>query len=142
MGNGAIADLWRNKFSQVLNSIEDQNSMNELLVKISLMPNAPVLGISVDEIQSIVKNLANNKAAGLDFIPNEFYKSAPQNILILISIIFNSLLNHSFLPNTIMNVLIVPLFKGKLKDPSNSSNYRPIAIATAPSKIFEMLFLI
>ena len=36
-----------------------------------------------------------------------------------------------------MNVLIVPLLKGKYKDPTDSKNYRPIAIATSASKIFE-----
>ena len=38
-----------------------------------------------------------------------------------------------------MQVLIVPLLKGKFKSPSESSNYRPIAIATAASKIFETI---
>ena len=37
------------------------------------------------------------------------------------------------------DVLIVPLIKSKLKDPTLSSNYRPIAIATAVSKVFEQL---
>ena len=44
-----------------------------------------------------------------------------------------------FLPELLMNVLIVPLLKGKYKDPTVSGNYRPIAIATSASKIFESL---
>ena len=40
-----------------------------------------------------------------------------------------------------MEVLVVPLLKNRLRDPSDSNNYRPIAIATATSKVFERLIL-
>ena len=93
------------------------------------------------ELKNIFKNLANNKAQGLDCIPNEFYKYAPGNFLVFLSVCFNAFLKHSFLPASIMNVLIVPLLKSKLKNPCDSANYRPIAIATAASKIFEKLLL-
>ena len=92
------------------------------------------------EMKTIVKNLANNKAVGLDHIPNEFYKSALLHILTMSFILFN-FLNHRFLLTAIMNVLILPLLKGELKDPSDGSNYCPIAIATAALKILEMVIL-
>ncbi|KAG0724982.1 hypothetical protein GWK47_004856 [Chionoecetes opilio] len=38
-------------------------------------------------------------------------------------------------------VLIVPLLKSKVKDPASSGNYRPIAIATALSKVLEKVVL-
>ena len=139
VGNEAIAEMWKNKFSHVLNSVNDNASRVEFLTKLAVLHNTPVPSVTFAEIQEIVKKLANNKAVGLDSIPNEFYKAAPPNILIMLSILFNSFLNHAFLPNAIMNVLIVPLLKGKLKDPTDSSNYRPIAIATAASKLFEAI---
>ena len=40
-----------------------------------------------------------------------------------------------------MEVLIIPLIKSRLKDQSSSSNYRPIAVATAASKIMESLLM-
>ena len=40
-----------------------------------------------------------------------------------------------------MDVLVVSLLKSNLKDPPDSNNYRPIAIATAASKLFELLIL-
>ena len=51
------------------------------------------------------------------------------------------LVDHSFAPNALTDVLIIPVLKNKLKDPSNSANYRPIAIASSASKIFELLIL-
>ena len=103
------------------------------------MHSTVVPSVTLTEMRLIVKNLSNNKAVGLDSIPNEFYKYAPCNVLTTISIIFNSFLKHCFLPASLMSVLIVPLLKGKLRDPSLSTNYRPIAIATAASKIFETI---
>ena len=108
-------------------------------MKRATLPEVPVASMSVAEVQRIVKDLKNGKAVGMDLIPNEFFKYASQNILIFISITFNSFLVHSFLPILLMSVLIVPLLKGKYRDPSKSANYRPIAIATAASKIFEKL---
>ena len=139
VGCEEIVNLWKNKFSHVLNSVDDRKSKIEFLDKIALLSHTNVPSVTLNELKSIVKNLANNKAVGLDLIPNEFYKRAPDNILSFLSIILNAFLNHAFLPNILMHVLIVPLLKGKLKSPSESSNYRPIAIATAASKIFETL---
>ena len=40
-----------------------------------------------------------------------------------------------------MHVVVVPLLKCKSKDPSDVNNYRPIAIATALSKVLEQALL-
>ena len=82
IGSEAIADLWKNKFSNVLSCLDDQASMNEYFAKIVGRIIAPVLGVTMSEIKNIVKSLANNKAVGLDDIPNEFYKCAPQKFLL------------------------------------------------------------
>ena len=46
------------------------------------------------------------------------------------------------LPSTIMHVVIIPLLKCKSKDPADVNNYRPIAIATALSKVFKQVLLL
>ena len=45
------------------------------------------------------------------------------------------------LPSTHMHVVIIPLPKFKSKDPADVNNYRPIAIATAFSKVLEQVLL-
>ncbi|KAG0721230.1 hypothetical protein GWK47_046870 [Chionoecetes opilio] len=47
------------------------------------------------------------------------------------------------IPSQVLAVLIVPLLKSKVKsrDPANSGNYTPIAIATALSKVLEKVVL-
>ena len=45
------------------------------------------------------------------------------------------------LPSTLMQVVIIQLLKCKSKDPADVNNNRPIAIATALSKVLEQVLL-
>ena len=116
-------------------------SKNEYKEKVSRTVDAPIKTVSFDELRKIVSKLSNNKAVGRDGILNEFYKFAPDRILIFYSLFYNAFIVHSYLPPTIMEVLLIPLIKSRLKDQSSSSNYRPIAIATAASKVMESLLM-
>ena len=40
-----------------------------------------------------------------------------------------------------MHVVIIPLLKCKSQDPADVNNYKPIAIATALSKVFDQVLL-
>ena len=46
-----------------------------------------------------------------------------------------------FLPNSMMVTVIAPIIKNKAGDLSDNNNYRPIALATVASKLFEYLIL-
>ena len=48
---------------------------------------------------------------------------------------------HEFIPQSITEVVLSPLLKSSLKDPCSSNNYRPIAHATAVSKILENIIM-
>ena len=52
-----------------------------------------------------------------------------------------SLLIHGFLPDTMMTTIIAPIVKNKSSDLSDNNNYRPIALTTVASKLFESLIL-
>ena len=97
--------------------------------------------ITLSEIREIIKRLLSNKSVGYDGVPAEAYKYAPLKLLVLLSILLTSFIRHQYLPDAIMRIIIIPLLKSKLKDPSSSDNYRPIAIATAFCKIVEMVIL-
>ena len=45
---------------------------------------------------------------------------------------------HGYLPSMFMKTAIVPITKNKTGDTSDENNYRPIALVTAASKIFEL----
>ena len=52
-------------------------------------------------------------------------------------LLYSSLLIHGFLPDTMMTTIIAPI----INNLSDNNNYRPIALATVASKLFESLIL-
>ena len=50
-------------------------------------------------------------------------------------------MSHHYVPPFITEVTLSPIIKSSLKNPCDSSNYRPIAIATSASQLLEMLLL-
>ena len=142
VGKDAITALWRDKFGTILNSVDNPESRNKVLERLTHWSHGQTVNrVTVRETQILVSKLKLNKAIGMDDIPNEMFKYAPTNILVHVSLFFNSFLVHCFLPAKLMQVLIIPLLKSKMKDPARSINYRPIAIATAASKLFEQIIL-
>ena len=57
------------------------------------------------------------------------------------SLLYSSLLMHDFLLDSVMVTIIAAIIKNKFGDNYNN-NYRPIALATVASKLFESLILI
>ena len=54
---------------------------------------------------------------------------------------YTSVITHGYLPLDFMNTICVPLVKNKTGDTSDVDNYRPIALVTIASKIFENVLL-
>ena len=80
--------------------------------------------------------LKNNKAVGNDGFLSDVNKFASERLLPLCQYCFPVVcLLACKLPSTLMHVVIIPLLKCKSKDPADVNNYRPIAIATALSKV-------
>jgi len=44
---------------------------------------------------------------------------------------------HGYTPNSCLNTTIVPICKNKNENMSDTSNYRPVAVATVVSKLLE-----
>ena len=51
--------------------------------------------------------------------------------------LFNSFLTHCFTPSIFSNVIFLPFLKYKRKSADDVNNYRPIAITSILSKLFE-----
>ena len=58
-----------------------------------------------------------------------------------LSLLFNSFLYHGYLPAEFMKTAIVPIIKCKTENTADKNNYRPLALVTAFSKMFELSLL-
>jgi len=116
------------KLAYVQNYIDKNSSYGEI-------------NLQKDLIIDIVHSLKNNKAVGSDGLQAEHLKLAIESVAIPLTNLLNSMIAHSYIPQEVMKVDILPIVKKKGLDPSKSSNYRPIAIASILSKVLEMAIL-
>ena len=84
-----------------------------------------------------LKSVKLAKSCGHDGLAAENFIFADTIICVQLSLLFSNMLMHGFLPNEFMKSLIVPLIKSKTGDTTDKGNYRPIALVTACSKIFQ-----
>ena len=93
--------------------------------------------IKGEEILGAVKELKNNKAAGLDKIKNEMIKCSITSMKTLLQKLFNKVLSTGCYPNSWSQGYIVSLFKSGCK--SDLNNYRGITISSCLGKVFSAI---
>ena len=94
--------------------------------------------------KSVLENIGKlecGKSVGPDGIGAEYLKFSNIKIHVLLSLCFTLCLAHGYLPPAMIETTIVPIVKNKSGNLSDSSNYRPIALATIVSEMFGSVLL-
>ena len=133
-GEANISEMWGKHYSQCFQAGQYAGHSNEKSSGINDM-----FRISADEVELCVKRLKNKKAPGPDGLVAESLKFASPCISTVIANFFNACLAHAFIPDIVMRVTLVPILKKSGLDSSKVNNYRPIALATVISKLFELI---
>ena len=63
-------------------------------------------------------------------------------LCLLVSICFTSMFKHCYMPQSMINTVIIPIIKTKSGDFTDKNNYRPIALSSIVSKVFEHTIVI
>jgi len=92
-------------------------------------------------LASLLQKLPLNKAPGPDCISTEHLLFADESLLFFLSELFNMCIAHRYIPNSCLNTTLVHICKNKNGNISDASNYRPVAVATVVSKLFEHFVL-
>ena len=100
------------------------------------MDNGEILNslITEAEISLIIKHLPNNKASGIDGIPNEFLARLFDRFPSIIVKLFNNIMYSGELPMEWQEAIIFPLHKSGEKGDVN--NYRGISLLCTLAKVF------
>ncbi len=93
--------------------------------------------VSSHDIISIISKLKGKKSTGHDNISSFLLKSIKGEIAYPLSIMVNSSLATGIVPDTLKLARVLPLFKAK--DHQLVSNYRPISLLPAISKVLEKI---
>lgn len=128
-------------FASFFGSIYNKNtSPNENLYPLASNVRSETLNsinVRKEDKELIIKNLDPNKGSGPDQIPNIFLFNTYKSISVPLNIIFNRSLTESIFPKQFKNSNVTPIFKNG--DKSDVTNYRPICLSNAISKIFERI---
>ena len=138
-GLTAINQMWKNHFSSLLNSSSCTDKKNS--VQECLSHNLSYERFNHKDIAKAIRSIKLGKSPGLDNLYGEHLKYSDDKVLALLSLVFNSMIIHAYLPSIFMDTIIIPLVKDKKGDLQSSDNYRPIAITSIMSKVFEILIL-
>ena len=138
-GDTNIAELWKLKYEGILNSVDDRVDKETLVERLGRMSREEVALTCPEEVCIAAGELSNSKSCGLDGIPAEVFKYAPVTVHRWFSGLVNMILTHSYVPCAISDVKILPILKNNTLNPSESANYRPVAISTSGSKILEKI---
>jgi len=89
------------------------------------------------EINRVIHSLKNSNSKGNDDISVNTLKSCNENLSKPLRMLFNKSIQDGIFPDNLKIAKIVPIFKSE--DKKTISNYRPISVLPAFSKIFERL---
>ena len=92
-------------------------------------------------IARLISELESGKFSGPDDISPESLKFADNRLSVYIHCVF-LYVSHGYVPHDVIKSTIVPIVKNKCGNLSESSNYRPIALATTFSKVFELVLVL
>ena len=96
-----------------------------------------LLPTTTEEVTDIIHNLKNSTSVGHDNISTKLIKSCAAALAPVLAHINNQSLTEGLFPDAMKIAKVVPIFKNG--DANNVSNYRPISILPAFSKITEKL---
>ena len=136
-GRESIASMWSSHYSQLFNCVTCDRHKNYTLDAVKLITN-DYDTFNPGDINHSIASLCSNKACGIDVLFAEHLIHASPEIHVLLSICFNAFIVHGFLPNPLTDTVLVPIVKDRTKNISDKGNYRPIALASVVSKVFEM----
>ena len=133
-GSADICSFWKGHYESLFTSVP-----NSALEPGSTGENFSFQEFSTNEIMVALSALPKGKSPGSDNISMEAFQIGSDIIAPFLNTLFNTCVRHAFLPSVLTEVLITPVLKSKSFDKSEASSYRPIAVSTALSKIFEYM---
>ena len=97
--------------------------------------------VTIEEIDTAISKLQRGKACGQDGILPEHIIYGGSNYRLWLLKVFNAIIDLEVVPPSLLRAIIVPIYKGKGRDPLSMDNYRGISLTSVIGKLFERIVL-
>ena len=139
-GESEIAELWQDHYKLILNSVKNNTRQQFVTNKLDSIRGESIM-FSTADINVALHSLKSGKSCGVDGHAAEHFMFAHRITHAFSSLLFDTFILHGYLPADFMKTAMAPIIKIKTGDTSDKNNYRPIALVTAASKLFEICIL-
>ena len=133
---GEMADLLQQQFKFVFSKPLDDYS--------HIADSTPICENLINDIEFNIQDIIDeidtippNSAAGPDGIPAIFIKQCKKSIALPLQILWRNCLDKGYTPTILKTNFITPIFKDG--DQGSALNYRPVALTSHLTKIFEKI---
>ena len=96
---------------------------------------------NVEAIQHAIKRLKHGRASGPDGVSPEHLRFSGQVFQNWLCQIYNHICQHEEIPKCFKHGIIIPVFKGKGRDPLLKKNYRGITLTSVLDKVLEIALM-
>jgi hypothetical protein len=136
VSSSKISEIFNETFSSAIKN----NGSNSKTTTIPTVIDPPICSLFLrpvdqNEIKKIIASLKNKNSCGVDEIPPMLIKQCIDELAEPLSILINQSFQQGVFPDLLKLALIKPIHKKD--DPTSPENYRPIALLSSFSKIFE-----
>jgi hypothetical protein len=140
-GEKDISKMWKCHYESIMNCVRSDDHKEDVLHSFQSISDSDNIVIVPGQVLSALKSAKQGKSPGQDGLSSEHFIFADDSLSVCLALLFSSMLTHGFLPVEFMSSAIIPIIKNKTGDSKDKGNYRPVAIVTACSKIFEHILL-
>ena len=142
-----ITNLFADKYQHLYNSVSYNSEHMSLLKRdiddkiVHSHSECKSHLINAQDVINMVKELKLNKHDGNKGHYSNHITNGTHRLHCSISLLFNSMISHGFVPNDLLLSTIIPIPKNKRKSLSKSDNFRAIALSSIMGKLLDKILL-
>ena len=133
--------MWKQHYESIFNCVPNSNC-NDFFTNLCNSEHfSNIPHVTANEISVVIKSLSVGKAPGPDGLTAEHLKYAGIQLPVVLALLLTSIFVHGYLPEMLIQSVIVPIIKNKNKRISDKNNYRPIGLSNICTKIIESVLM-